>query len=226
MPLSEPERDAIVERLRIEQDLRKELTPKSEDHGSKWWESKVALLVIGSVLTSLVVPWLQYTQKNFEWKRQNQFDNSKYRLDKMREGLAEFIVLSAFVGEGYERSRPILFRRSIPETEQRAFETQFIDLQNRRFRQNAKVVSLMIHFRRTTALRDSFQEYLVGASAFFRLVEDTVRARAAQTAPADEADIDKVDKTIQLLEGLYTEISNRMIEEIGRMEDENEKYRL
>jgi hypothetical protein len=225
MALTEKERHAIVERLRVEQDLREQLAPKSEDRGSPWWESKIALLVIGSVLTSLVVPWLQYTQKNFEWKRQNQFDNGKYKLDRMREGLAEFIVLSAFVGEGYERGRPILLRRAIPETEQRKFETEFIDLQNRRFRQNAKVVSLMIHFRNATGWRDRFQEYLVGASDFFRLIEDAVRAHASQAAE-EEKEIDKVDKAVQQLDGLYTAISNGMIEEIGRMEDENEKYRL
>jgi hypothetical protein len=137
MPLSNEERDTLLEKLRIEQDLRKELAPKDEEKSSNWWESKISLLVIGSVLTSLVVPWLQYTQKNFEWKRQNQFENSKHRLDKMRECLTEFASLSAFVAEGYERVHSFLLESAPSEDEYKAFEAQFIDLQNRRFKQNA-----------------------------------------------------------------------------------------
>ena len=130
--MTDEERTAILERLRIEQDLRKELEKVSETeraHGS-WWQSKLGLLVAGSVISSLLLPWLQYTQKTIEWKRQNQFENTKYRLERMRECLTEFVVLWAFTGEAYERSRAFLLKPSVTDKEREVFLEQFIDLRH------------------------------------------------------------------------------------------------
>jgi hypothetical protein len=190
----------------------------------RWWETNLGLLVIGSLISSLLVPWLQYTEKNFEWKRQNRFENINYRLERMRECLTEYIVLWALNGEAYERARPLLLKETLTQKDLDDFETQFVDVQNRRFRQNAKVVSLMIHFPNTGALRERFQDYLGGSSDYFRLVEATVRARVGK--PASAADADKLGDELTKLNGVYGAITNKMMEEIGTNEDANEKYRL
>ena len=227
MEISKEERDRIVEKLRIEQELREQLSPKKEERRSKWWEGNLALLLIGSLLTSLVVPWLQYTQKNFEWRRENQFENVKYRLGEMRQALTDFIVLWAFVSEAYERSRPFLLRPLTTAKEGADFQTQFIDLQNRRFQQNAKVVSLMINFKDYAALNTRFQDYLVHSAAYFRRLEELVRAKASSTTTdASPQSPDEIDQMMKRLEALYVVVSNQIREEIGRTEDESQKYRL
>jgi len=56
-------------------------------------------VLIGSLVTGLLVPVFQYTQQTFSWRRQNHYDNSKYRLPMMRDCLREFVSLSAYSGE-------------------------------------------------------------------------------------------------------------------------------
>jgi hypothetical protein len=224
MPLTEDERAAIVERLSIEQDLRNQLAPKSKEPSKRWWESPLALLLFGAAISSLLVPWLQFTQKNFEWKRQNQFENTKYELNQMRNCLTEFIVLWAIVGEGYERARPLLLQSAVTAEELKAFETQFIDVQNRRFQQNAKVVSLMIHFKDTSPLDERFQEYLSTSAQYFRALESQVRARQGGTAQAPSTD--ELDRALEQLNSVYEAIVNAMMEQIGSAEDESEKSYL
>ena len=223
--MTDEERSAILERLRTEQDLRKELAkPESEAaSGSSWWQSKLGLLVIGSAISSLLLPWLQYTQKTFEWKRQNQFENTKYRLERMRECLTEFTVLWAFHGEAYERSRAVLLKPSITENDRQTFRDQFVDLQNRRFRQNAKVVSLTIHFHDSAALRQRFQEFLTLSHQYVRALETAVRA-AGSGGPDAAAQLNDTDTLLQSLDSLYSAIVANMKEQIGRAEDESEHF--
>jgi len=225
--VTEEERAALLEQLRIEQTLRRELAKQEDDEKekSKWWQSKLGLLVIGSIISSLLVPWLQYTQRNFEWKRQNQFENTKYRLDRMRECLTEFVLLEALAAEGYEQARPLLLKSSVTGTEGKVFEEQLIDLQNRRFRQNAKVVSLMIHFRDTRELNDLFQEYLVASSEYFRTLEESGRSADHRSAAKGRKHGGQ-DEELQKLDEVYSAIVARMKEEIGRAENESEKYRF
>jgi len=219
--MTDSERDAIVERLRVEQAVRRELAKDSEESPKKsaWWESKIGLLLVGSLISSLLVPWLQYTQKTFEWKRQNRFQNVQFRLERMRECMTQFVVLSAFVGEAYERARPLLLKPRITPSEASEFQKQFIDLQNRRFLQNAKVVSLMIHFADSESLSDRFQEYLSQSAAYFRAVEEAVRVRQDGAAPAEE----ELDGTVERLDKLYSTIVERMKSAIGSREDDSEK---
>ena len=218
--MTDQERDAIVERLRAEQMLRQQLAKETEGSSSKggWWESKIALLLIGSVVSSLLVPWLQYTQKTFEWRRQNRFENVQFRLERMRACVTEFVVLSAFVGEAYERARPLLQKPRITSAEANEFQKQFIELQNRRFLQNAKVVSLMIHFADSGPLSDRFQEYLSESAGYFRDLEQAVRVRQYPNAP-----VNTLDAATDRLDKLYSTIVARMTESIGRREDDSEK---
>ena len=88
----------------------------------RWWESNLALLIIGSLISSLLVPWLQYTEKNFEWKRQNRFANTNYRLDRMRECLTEFMALSALTAEASERAYPLLQKMPVTQKDLDDFE--------------------------------------------------------------------------------------------------------
>ena len=225
--MTEEERAALLDQLRTEQTFRRELA-RQEDEGkekTRWWQSKLGLLVIGSIISSLLVPWLQYTQRNFEWKRQNQFENTKYRLDRMRECLTEFVALEALVAEGYEQARPLLLKSAVTGAEGKLFEERFLDLQNRRFRQNAKVVSLMIHFRNAQELTDLFQDYLVISSEYFHALEKAGRYGDHKNTAINGGQSSE-DELLKNVDESYSAIVAQMKEEIGRVEDESEKYRF
>jgi hypothetical protein len=78
-----------------------------------------------------------------------------------------------------------------------------------------------------SSLRDRFQQYLVEASKIFRQIEAKGQAGRKGSSPADakRSDADLEDG-IRRLDQLYIAISNYMIEQIGKGQDENEKYRL
>jgi hypothetical protein len=209
----------------------KDAKDNDKDKPRTWWETKLGLLVIGSVISGLLVPWLQYTQKSVEWKRQNQFQNTQHRLEQMRECLTNFALLWAYVGEGYERARPLLLDTAVGKDAQQKFEQQFIELQNQRFRQNAKVVSLFIYFDEAEELRNRFQEFLVQSAQYFRDLESVVRARTEAKAGAagaksnGAASVDLDNELVQL-DRLYSAIVDALKEQIQKVQDASEKFGL
>ena len=60
--------------------------------------------------------------------------------------MREITYLHAYGGEAYEMVEPFLETDSLDHDDYEAFEQQFLDLQKRRFRQNATVQSPMIYY--------------------------------------------------------------------------------
>ena len=93
--LSKEEKDKIIEKAKFENDIKKSLDFEQKQRKFSWLNSKLSLLLIGAVITGVLVPWFQYTQKSIEWKRQNRYDSISYRLDMMRDCVKEFVYLQA-----------------------------------------------------------------------------------------------------------------------------------
>ncbi len=81
--MTEKEKQLILERLRVEAEIRSQLGPPARKYG--WLQSPLSLLVAGFLLTGLLVPLLQFSQETLKWKRQNRYDNTKYQLSMMRD---------------------------------------------------------------------------------------------------------------------------------------------
>src|SRR6185295_1522004 len=101
--LTDEEKNKIIERVQFEAQIRKDIQAASRDDDkptkARWLDSKMALLLIGSVLSGVLVPLFQYTQETIKWKRQNRYENVKYRLGMMRDGMKEFVFVHAFNAE-------------------------------------------------------------------------------------------------------------------------------
>jgi hypothetical protein len=117
------------------------------------------------------------------------------------------------------------------------FENQFIDLQNARFRQNAEVISLMIHFQEEDILKRLFRDYVSKSGDYLRDFKLLVRVRYCILNPreciqenANEEQLNNlrtnIDNYVILLNESYSEITLKIKEEIGRVEDESESFRL
>ena len=236
--LTEEEKAHIVEKVQFENAIRKELSPAEERKRYGWIESKIGLLLVGSLITGIFVPTFQYTQKLWEWKRQNQFANLTFRLSVMRDCLREFIYLSAFAPEAYERIRPLFEETKLTNEEYKDLERQFVDLQNRRFVQNAKVISLMGHFRDMKDFRKLFEEeYSNTFSLYMRYVGEFITAKGCvsglkQCGQKKDGEADLAEQRQRLgnkladLKGLHEKVVAKMKEEIGRAEDEGKKFGL
>lgn len=202
---------------------------------SSWLNSKIFLLLFGSLITGILVPWFQYTQKTIEWKRQNQFDNFSFRLGMMRDCLKEFVYLSTFPAEAYQRAEPFLEKEDLISKDYQEFERQYIDLQNRGFRQRAKVTSLLISFEDTNTMRKLFIDYVMNSSEYLRGLKSFVDTRhcIVNQENCGRAELNdggvstlkgRLDNDVMLLNESYERVIAKMKQEIGRAEDESERF--
>ena len=74
---------------------KKDGREKNEPTKESWVNSKIGLLVIGALLSGIIVPTFQYSQKFFEWKRANQYQiyqsdikSRKLLLNKLIESMS------------------------------------------------------------------------------------------------------------------------------------------
>lgn len=198
-----------------------------------WLNSKLFLLLIGSLMTGILVPWFQYSQEKLEWKRQNQYSDTNFKIEMMRDSLKEFVYLSTYAAEAYEIS--ITFFETTPSTPSiyEGFEQRYIDLQNRRFKQTAKVRSLLIYFESADILERSFSKYVNILNQFMKDVPRLAQIQYCKTNSGpcpQEAEIEslraKIEKHMVLLNESYKEVIELIKQDIGRLTDESKDFRL
>jgi len=202
--LTQEEKDKIIEKVEFEKDVKKSLNSEPEPKRFAWLNSKLSLLLIGAVISGILVPWFQYTQKSIEWKRQNRYDSISYRLDMMRDCVKEFVYLQAIRAEGYERVQPFMVKTTLDKNDYDSFKNQFIELQNRHFAQNSKVTSLLISFTSMNSnlmeaqnLNALFEKNVRYSTLYMRNIDDYVRLKYCATNPDqckqsdDKKDIDE-----------------------------------
>lgn len=227
--LSEEEQAHITERVNFEVALRRQIAEQSaQESGNvpskkdRWWETKVALIAWGALVTAVLVPWLQYYQNSIVWKRQNRFDTINYRLQTERDCLKEFSLASAFLSEGYESGRRLFEAKTVDKSQLDQFDKRFNDIQNRRFAQYAKVNSLILYFKNLRDVRQLFEQYVVCSSDFLLQVETSAHMRASGSS----VDLDKLSELMARANDAYLVLETKIKEEIGGNEDENERFRL
>ncbi len=214
-----------MDRVQFEAELRKALKSGDASAPSKWYDSKVGLLLIGSLITGLLVPVFQYTQQTFSWRRQNRYDNSKYRLSMMRDCLREFVSLSAYAGEAYERAEAALKKGRLGPKDLDAYQMQYVDFQNRRFQQNAKVSSQLIFYDKREEMSSIFNRYIGDASEFVRMLHEMVLAKQSTNSGrrGSREEGRNVDAGILKLNRSYQLLIDEMKRQISALEVENEK---
>jgi hypothetical protein len=239
--LSQEEKDKIIERIQFETEVRKEVqsagTEEKKPAKHAWLESKLILLLVGSLLSGILVPLFQYTQETIKWKRQNRYENVKFRLGMMRDGMKEFVYVHAFNAEAYERIRPFVDNPNVERKDFDSYNTQHIEMQNRRFQQNAKFAAFLIYFpeQERGNLRESYNDYLTSVQTYMGQLERVVQIRYALTqSPAKERQAEltteygeltqKIDSSLGVINQKYDTVLQIMKQQIGGKEDETESY--
>ena len=236
--LTEEQKAVIIERLQFEKQIRKELQDSSEDKQPKfgWLQSKLGLLLMGGLLTGILVPMFQYTQETVNWKRQNRFENTKYRLTMMRDGLKEFVFAHAYVAEAYERARPFLDDPTVTKKDFELYKSQKLDMQNRRFQQNAKFASFLIYFsdKYKGQIRKAYNDYLRRVEQYLNTLQaiSEIRYELSQSRSSNEQQLQEkfsqlqgeINNSIDRLNQDYESLLQMMKQQIGEREDESEGY--
>ena len=231
--ITDEDRDRIVERIRLESEVREELAKteaKVEPSRWAWVESKLGLLVIGAVITGVLIPFFQTTQETIKWTRQNRYDVLKYRLDSARSSMKELTLTHAFVAEAFERARA--FQRGARDIEKlRAeYRVQSLEMQNRRFQQNARFVGAigLLNEAERDAIRRAFNIYLSTVQQLMNVLDLIVSARFSSDKNTNNKKKDNLRDSIQSLtedtNTNYEKILRLMKDYLRRLEKDGEKY--
>ncbi len=65
--LTQEEKLHIIEKAEFELETKKSLSERKVKKSS-WLNRKISLLLISALITGVLVPWFQFTQKTIEWK--------------------------------------------------------------------------------------------------------------------------------------------------------------
>lgn len=230
--LTPDEKERIIERVKFEEKIRGELGD-TDKRPSSWWNSKIALLLVGSLITGILVPWFQFIQNRLEWHRQNSFEYTQFRLTTARDCLREFVSLQVYLPEALERMQLLKETLPVESVDAAQLMEEFVELRVRLSQQNAKVLSLIMHFDKAEAIRSDYQDHVALTSVSLNkvggLVSAVYRASKSDANTTDlQEHIAKVTKEIvgdmQKFNRLYTQIINAMKTEIGRLEDERSQF--
>jgi len=240
MSMSPEEKNRIIERLRLESDLRKELQSEQEPKKRSrfaWVESKLGILIVGALVSGVLVPIFQYTQETIKWRRQNRYENVKYRVGIMRDGIKEFVFVHEFNAEAYELARPLLENPVISQKDVDDYNQQQFELQSKRFQQNAKFASLLIYFPETKRgnLRQTYNDYLASVQVFMGQIKTAAGIRSELLKKPSESAAEQLrkqfqeiqtqlDGAISKLNQQYEEVLQLMKVLIGESENESENY--
>jgi hypothetical protein len=151
----------------------------------------------------------------------------------MRDCLKEFVYLWALTGEAYQREEETMESAEAKAADLKAFDEKFLELENRRYEQNAKIVSLMIYFPEREKISREFNAFLREYEQFNQDVRRTIRERFTQMSqpvegaiPSPKGDKLKSDfeDSLMVLDQAYTSLAEHMRQRITETEIDNEKF--
>ncbi len=181
-------RKEILVRIEIEQQVREQLrdikdqgVPPKKSHWA-WLDSKMALLVIGAVISGVLVPTFQFTQQKFNWHRQNRYDSLDRQLGNMRESLKQFIAVQGLSAELFDLGLEIIDIDSAVLLQARLNEwhKMFRSIRARRVQQNAAFAATVFYFptRSRETIREAWNNLLLPAQKLDTLVDDLLSISA------------------------------------------------
>lgn len=225
--LSDEERERIVERLRVEAQLRKQLSGEEDKRKPSrwgWLESKLGLLILGAIVSGLLVPFLQKTQEDIKWVRQNRYDNLKYRVESVRAAIKELTLTHTFVAEAVERAHVEGEPRSRADTD--AYKKQLVEMHNRRFQQNAKFSSALalLPLNDREAAGANFNRYLSVTQQLMNLLLPETASDHVRSPSPDK----KAETTESLMEDAnvsYEKTLGGLNDCLRRLELEGERFK-
>lgn len=211
--LTPDEKDRIIERAQFEatvrDEIRKAATASDVPEGQKWYENKLALLLIGSLITGFLVPVFQYTQETIKWRRQNSYDAYKYRVGKMRDALSQLIAVQAYPAQAYTLAEVTAAQPKGPGTGLDKFTSQFVEIQKQRFQQNSRVSSLLYFYTDRARVSGLFNDYISSTDQFMEILKNPsmFRQKASQ-----------IDGQTLLVNSRYEVLINEMNKQLQEVE--------
>jgi hypothetical protein len=172
----------ISVRLEIERQVREQLR-NIEDQGASrkksqwaWLDSKLALLIIGAVISGVLVPRFQFTQEKINWQRQNRYNTLERHLGSIRDSLKQFIAVQGLSAELYDVGLELVDTDSaaLRQTQMEDWRKDFRALRARRVQQNGAFAATVFYFPEESrdSIRKAWNDLLLPAQKLETLVGD------------------------------------------------------
>jgi hypothetical protein len=191
--------------------------------------SGFGLLILGGILTGFLVPTFQAYQRKLEWERQIRYENVKFNLGMRRDCLKEMMIAGTFVSTIIESVAPFKDDQPISRDQYEKLRQQLLTLQNERFKQNAKVVSMLGYFSDHKRASNLFNDYTGSTTSYIGgRIERFLYLKYSISQPSVEkagdkkelADLTaKIDDTSELVQK-FDLILDYMLVDIQKKEDE------
>jgi hypothetical protein len=232
---SEDIRNEILTRLAIEREVREQLARQNADPAPPkktrwaWVESKLALLIVGAVVSGILVPVFQYTQERVKWRQQNDYDSLVLQLTNMRESLKQFIAVQVLSSELYSLGLEVL--RAPPTSEPAVIEQwrrELRELQKRRVAQNGAFAASVFYFPAGAQprIRAAWSRLIGSAEAMQGLIADALdKHGTAQSAPVRNAAATSLDEQLHKVNESYEMLLAMLRQELLAVEQESSEFR-
>ncbi len=187
-----------------------------------WWESKLALLLIGFLLTSLLAPWLQFVQKRLERTRQVYLDSDNRKLAALqsaREELTEAYVATEAIAERFdERQNETKQGNSLASKSVNAREQSDDVDRGARIREIAKLSIIVDQLPDPERVRVPLEEAL----AAWKAMANCEEALGRSTTRRSRADLLKpFEQAKEQFRANYELVKRHIEEEVGEVADAN-----
>lgn len=230
----------VAARLEIERQVREQLR-NLEDQGAArkksrwaWLDSKLALLIIGAMISGVLVPRFQFTQEEINWQRQNRYNTLERQLGSIRDSLKQFIAVQGISAELYDLGLELLDTESVALRQARLEEWRkdFRDLRARRVKQNAAFAATVFYFPAASrnSIRKAWNDLLLPAQKLETLVGDLLNdaaggpnGKVGKNMSANETAV-QLDVSLSEVNQAYEHVLTILRNKLQEVENESAKF--
>ena len=121
------------------------MNKNNEDPSKKSWaNTQLGLLIIGAIISGILIPTFQYTQRFFEWRRQNQYNSYSENLQNKKLLLSKFIESMSHLAESHEILIDFYISKNKMTIDRNKLLDKLTHIQAKRFKINTEISFLIL----------------------------------------------------------------------------------
>jgi hypothetical protein len=200
------------------------MNKNNEDQSKKSWaNTKLGLLIIGAIISGILIPTFQYTQRFFEWRRQNQYNSYSENLQNKKLLLSKFIESMSHLAESHEILIDFYISKDKINIDRNKLLEKLTRIQAKRFQVNTEI-SFLILLTGNNKIKTEFtnflkinQEYIYKSKKIITELNDDSISKET---------FDDLKNNLSNIQTSFDLINDVITKNIKETIDENKNFRL
>jgi hypothetical protein len=200
------------------------MNKNNEDQSKKSWaNTKLGLLIIGAIISGILIPTFQYTQRFFEWRRQNQYNSYSENLQNKKLLLSKFIESMSHLAESHEILIDFYISKDKINIDRNKLLEKLTHIQAKRFQVNTEI-SFLILLTGNNKIKTEFtnflkinQEYIYKSKKIITELNDDSISKET---------FDDLKNNLSNIQTSFDLINDVITKNIKETIDENKNFRL